>query len=76
MVYAHATPAADFLHRALRTPVLRADPKDDRVDETECMVEHQALDLTVRAAAPMSGGDEGPTDLDLRFVRVVAVVAA
>src|ERR1700761_6285329 len=55
-----APDAADLGHRALRAPVFLADPEHHGVDEGEGMVEHQALDLAVRGAAPMAARDEGP----------------
>src|ERR1700728_2903522 len=67
---------ADLGHRALRTPVLVADPEHDRVDESEGVVEHHALDLAVGAAAPMAAGEEGPADLDFADLGLVAVIAA
>src|SRR5205814_3451501 len=61
---------------ALRGPVLVTDPEHDGVCERERMVEHQALDLAVGAAAPMAAGKKRPADLDLAQLRLVAVVTA
>src|SRR6266568_9315068 len=71
-----ALDAADLGHGALRAPVLVADPEHDGVDEGKGVIEHQALDLAVGAAAPMAAGDERPADLDLAEFRLMAIVAA
>src|ERR1700681_4963653 len=47
-----ALDAADLGHRALRAPVLVANPEHDGVDESKGVVEHQALYLAVDATAP------------------------
>src|ERR1700730_1502628 len=71
-----ALDAADLGHRALRAPVVLADPEHDRVDEGEGMIEHQPLHFAIGAAAPVAADDEGPADLDLAAFGFKAVVAA
>src|SRR5882724_5835341 len=71
-----APDAADFGHRALRAPIVLADPEDRGVGEGEGVVEHQALDLAVGRAAPVAAGDERPADLDFAAIGRVAVVTA
>jgi hypothetical protein len=68
--------AADLGHRALRAPVVFADPEDHGIDESEGVIEHQPLDLAVGRAAPMAAYDKRPADLDLAALAVMAVVAA
>src|ERR1700750_436687 len=63
--------AADLGHRALRTPVLLADPEQHRVCESEGVIEHQPLDLAVRSASPVAAGEKGPTDLYLAAFMLV-----
>src|SRR3977135_2396057 len=70
---AAALDAADLGHRALRAPVLVADPEHDGVAEGEGVVEHQTLDLAVGAAAPMAARQKRPADLDLAELGLMAV---
>jgi hypothetical protein len=67
--------AADLRDRALRADILRADEKHDGPHEPEGVAQHQAFELTVVGAAPVGADEEGPTNLDLAALRVIAVEA-
>ena len=62
-------PPADVLHRAARDAILRADPEHDAVNETERVLQHQALELRVVAAAPVGTVEEAPADLQRSLLR-------
>src|ERR1700759_95130 len=51
---AFALDAAYLGHRALRAPILMADPEHHGVEEREGLVEHQALHLAVHRPTPMT----------------------
>src|SRR3977135_3079207 len=52
-----ALDAADLGHRALRAPVLVADPEHHGIEEGKGVVEHQPLDLAAGAAHPRPAGE-------------------
>lgn len=66
---------AELLDSALRSHVPGIDDEQDRLDEPERVVEHQALQLTVVDTAPVGASQERPADLDLAARGVVAVIA-
>ena len=52
-----------------------ADHEDHAVYESECVLEHEVLHLTVVAPSPVGPREEGPADLDLPACGVVRVKA-
>jgi hypothetical protein len=49
--------------------------KDDSIDITECVLEHQPLHLAIVMPTPMRPGEKGPADFDLAGRLIIAVKA-
>jgi hypothetical protein len=64
---------ADLLHRAPRAAIVLSDEKDDAVDETERVLEHESLQFAVVPAAPVGASQKRPADLDFAPALVVAM---
>jgi len=65
--------ATNFLHRATRPKVSRPDKKHNALDESECVVQHEVFHFSIVTAAPMTPGEERPSDLDLARCFVIPV---
>src|SRR5437899_1794498 len=52
---------ADFFERFLRAKVLFAGDKDDAIDESEGMIEHELLQLAIVGSAPEFALQKSPT---------------
>ena len=67
---------ANFLHRTLGPPVALSDPEYNRVHKRERVSEHQALDLSIRASAPVFADEKCPADFDFASLGITPVVSA
>jgi len=70
----HSYPS-DLLDGSLRAQVLWANQKDHGVHESEGMLHHEPLDLSVVPAAPVGPRQERPPDLDLALFLAVPMKA-
>ena len=67
---------SDFLHRTLRAPIGFSHPEDDRIDESESVIEHQALDFAICRPTPVLAYEESPTDFDFAALGIISMKPA
>ena len=67
--------AADLGHGCARTQILLADLEEHAADVAQDVIDHQPLDFAINRTAPMGARQEGPADLDLVALGVVAGIA-
>src|SRR6266850_1618492 len=68
-------PRADLLKSPLRSEIVLANHENDPIDESECVVEHEGLQLTIVGPAPEGSLQECPPDLHFAFRRPEVAVS-